>query len=66
MGVKRGKGAPASAGDASDAQSRKEKSAKAKRHARIVLGTPPPSHVLTPRLLKPPKHKKPPGEEDDG
>jgi hypothetical protein len=64
MGVKRGKGERTGSGGAEQAQSRKEKSVKAKRHARIVLGSPPPSLVLTPRRSKPPKHKKPPGEDD--
>jgi hypothetical protein len=64
MGVKRGKDGQVAGTSEEQARLRKEKSSKAKRHARIVLGSPPPSQVLTPRRSKPPKHKKPPGEDD--
>jgi hypothetical protein len=64
MGVKRTSPKPNGPDQAKQAQAGHEKSQKAKRHARIILGTPPPSHAFTPKLLKPPKHKKPPGEEE--
>lgn len=64
MGVKRGTGKSRAAERAEEAHAAHEKSLKAKRHARIILGTPPPAQVLTPKRMKPVKHKKPPGEEE--
>ena len=64
MGVKRTSTKPKSPDGAKQAQAEHEKSQKAKRHARIILGTPPPSHTFTPKSLKPPKHKKPIVEDE--
>jgi hypothetical protein len=35
-----------------------DKPAQARRKARSAAGTPQPTRVLTPKHLKPPKHKK--------
>lgn len=64
MGVKRTSPKPKDLDGAKNAQAEHEKSQKAKRHARIILGTPPPSQAFTPKRLKPPKHKKPAGEDE--
>ena len=32
--------------------------ASAKRRARLRIGTPPPATTITPKTLRPPKHKK--------
>ncbi|MBE0658745.1 MAG: hypothetical protein IH602_13715 [Bryobacteraceae bacterium] len=64
MGVKRVPSKPAGPTKAEQAQADHEKSQKAKRHARIILGSPPPSQAFTPKRQKPPKHKKPPGAEE--
>jgi hypothetical protein len=63
MGVKRVPSKPTGPTKAEQAQAEHEKSIKAKRHARIILGSPPPSKPFTPKRMKPPKHKKPLGEE---
>jgi len=59
MGVKRGRGPAGADKTGEKARARHEKALKAKRHARIVLGIPPPSQALTPKRMKPPKHKRP-------
>lgn len=38
---------------------------KARRQARIVVGSVRPSSPIPPKATKPPKHKRPPGEEID-
>jgi hypothetical protein len=65
MGVKRGTGKVGAGKTVEEARAGREKSLKAKRHARIILGTPPPSQTLTPKRMKPVKHKKPAGEEEE-
>lgn len=65
MGVKRSRGAARDGKTGEEAQAKHEKSLKAKRHARIILGTPPPSKTLTPKRMKPVKHKKPVDAEQD-
>jgi hypothetical protein len=35
-----------------------EKATRSRRRARAAAGTPPSTRVLTPKHLKPPKHKK--------
>lgn len=65
MAVKRGKGHMRGDKAAEDAQARHEKAMKAKRHARIILGTPPPAQTLTPKRMKPVKHKKPVDAEEE-
>ena len=64
MGVKRPSGGGKGPQQGEEARAHKEKAAKARRHARILMGSPPPGQALTPKRLKPPKHKKPPGQED--
>lgn len=65
MGVKRQPAKQAGPSKSEQAQADHEKSQKAKRHARIILGSPPPSHAFTPKRMKPPKHKKTSGEDDE-
>lgn len=65
MGVKRGKPHAGAGKAGEEALARHEKSLKAKRHARIILGTPPPAQALTPKRMKPAKHKKQVDPEDD-
>lgn len=65
MGVKRDHSKRGTGKTGEQARAEHEKSLKAKRHARIILGTPPPAQVLTPKRMKPVKHKKPAGEEEE-
>jgi hypothetical protein len=37
---------------------------KARRQARLVLGSPPSEKVIVPKRLRPPKHKKPLSDQD--
>lgn len=38
---------------------------KARRRARATVGQVPPARPITPKKLKPPKHKQSPGEDTD-
>jgi len=42
---------------------KENQSTKARRRARAAVGTVKPSHPITPKTLKPPRHKKKPLED---